>query len=583
MKNSNKNSTLLYILGYLKPYRLAVILTLVAVIISQVAATLEPFYLKKIIDYITTNSGKVFALSGAIVALLIYYFTLRVITFIFEFLRDYIFAPVEMGVGKNLAQDVFDHLLALPISFHYDQKTGALARRISRGAQSINFILDFLVINILPTLFELIFVTVLLLRLYPARYGLITFGTIVVYALFTLFTTEKRQKYRLAANIAEDESSAVQVETISNIDTIKYFGNEKHEEVRFADRIKKWYELSVRSNQLFAAISSGQSLILVVGFGLILYYAVLASLRGTLTIGDLVLLTSYVVRLAAPIGTLGFVYRRIKDGLTDLSSMVTLFSQEEDMLRQRSHEIIARPKGEIKFCDVTFSYGKREALHGLTLDIPAGKRVAIVGPSGAGKSTIVKLLFRLFYPRSGRVLVDGHLIQNIDTEQFYSLIALVPQEPTLFNGMIAENVRFGKPDASQAEIERAVKLANLDGLIKRLPDGYETIVGERGVKLSGGEKQRVAIARAIIKDPKILVFDEATSNLDAESEQEILQSIRDVSKGRTTVSIAHRLPTIVDSDIIYVIDKGHLAEQGTHTELLKKNGLYASLWKRFVK
>ncbi len=581
-RSAQNQNNLFYLLRYLKPYTGSVVLTLVFVIIAEVAATYDPLYLKNIIDYIIGNVGNA-RISGPILSLLIIYFSLRVGTFFFQFLRDYIFAPVEMGVGRNVARDVFDYLLRLPISFHHDQKTGALARQIARGAQSINFILDFLVINILPTFFDLVFATILLLRLYPAKYGLITLFTIILYTLFTVVTTELRQKYRLAANIADDETSAIQIETITNIDTVKYFGNEKFQRGKFMDRIKKWYDLSVRSNQLFAVISAGQSLILIIGFGLIAYFAVKQSLLGTLTIGDLVLLTSYIVRLAAPIGVLGFVYRRIKDGLTDLASMSHIFTNPIELEDPPNAITLKNPVGSVEFVDVYFDYDNRPALKVLNLKIPAGKRIAIVGPSGAGKSTIVKLLFRLYDPKFGEVRIDGVDIKKIKKEQRHELVVLVPQETILFNDTIAHNIRFGKPDASDAEVIKAIELAHLSDLIRRLPEGLDTVVGERGVKLSGGEKQRVAIARAIIKKPKILVFDEATSNLDAESEQEILKAIREVSSGRTTISIAHRLPTITDSDIIFVVDGGKLVEGGTHQELLKKNGVYARLWKQFVK
>lgn len=574
-------TNLFYLLRYFKNYKGLIFITLFALILSRVAATIQPLYLKKIIDFLTARltDGST---TDTVVSLLIIYFSYSAAVFIFEFIRDYAFAPVEMGIGKKISQDVFDHLLRLPINFHHNQKTGALARRISRGAQSINFILDFLVINILPTIFELIFVTILLLRLYAPQYGLITLITIVFYAIFTIFTTELRQKYRLAANLAEDESSAVQVETITNVDTVKYFGNEDFQQKKFAAKINLWYQLSIRSNQLFAAIAAGQSAILLVGFGLLVYLGVRDTLLSKLTVGDLVLLTSYILRLAAPIGVLGFVYRRLKDGLTDLSSMANIFTQPIELQDDPAAKNIRQIRGEVAFSNLTFHYGRREALRQLNLTIPAGKRVAIVGPSGAGKSTITKLLFRLYDPQKGQVLIDGTDLRKIKSRQRHQLIALVPQETLLFNDTIGQNILFGKPNATQKELNDAVKLAQLEELIARLPDGLQTVVGERGVKLSGGEKQRVAIARAIIKNPKILVFDEATSNLDATAEREIIQAIRQVSKGRTTIVIAHRLPTITDSDLIFVIDKGGLAEAGTHQELLAKNGVYAKLWKNFI-
>ncbi|MEK9156294.1 MAG: ABC transporter transmembrane domain-containing protein [Patescibacteria group bacterium] len=569
------------LLSYLRPYLGPIILTLTAIIAARAATTVEPFYLKQIIDFIIARTGQAAITDPDLLRLLVIYFALRIAAFIFEFLRDYVFAPVEMGVGRNIARDLFNHLLHLPLGYHHDQKTGTLARRISRGAQSINFILDFLVSSILPTLFELIFVTALLLRFYPLYFSLITLATVLAYAAFTILTTELRQRYRLAANVAEDESSGVQIETIYNIETVKYFGNEQFQRKKFLDRLNEWYRASVRSNQLFGAISAGQSLILLLGFGLIIYLAVRQALAGILTVGDLVLLTTYVVRLSVPISTLGFVYRRIKDGLTDISEMMKMLQVRPDLAAGTANRTIAKPKGKVELCHINFQYGRRTVLQDLTLLALPGQRVAIVGPSGSGKSTLVKLLFRLYRPQGGQINLDGVDLQAIFTNQLYDLVALVPQETVLFNDTIAENIRFGKPGASDREVATAARLANLSDLIERLPEGTDTIVGERGVKLSGGEKQRVAIARAIIKNPHILVFDEATSNLDAESEREVLKSIRQVSQGRTTITIAHRLPTITDSDVIYVMDRGRIVESGTHPELLRRGGLYSRLWRAY--
>lgn len=567
----------------LKPYMGLIVLTLISLLVARAAATIEPLYLKKIIDYIVSNPSTQLVGNSALVSLIIVFFSLRIVSFVFEFLRDFFFAPAQIGAGRDISKKLFDKLLGLSIRYHHDQKTGSLARRIARGAQSINFILDIIVLSVLPTLAELMFVTILLLRLYPLEYTLVTVSTVVLYALFTVYTTELRQKYRLAANVADDESSAIQIETIYNMETVKYFGNEEFQRKKFLDKVSDWYQSSVRSNQLFAAVNAGQAAILLVGFGLIIYFAIGQALSGRLTVGDLVLLTTYIVRLATPISMLGFVYRRIKDGVTDLEEISKIFSEPLDLQPDTGTKKLSRFSGSIKFEDVYFGYKNRPALRGLSFEVPAGSRVAIVGPSGAGKSTIVKLLFRLYDLEKGKIKFDDINITDIDARALYSLIALVPQETTLFNDTIEYNIRFGKPDATSDEIKRAVRLANLDKLISRLPDGLATVVGERGVKLSGGEKQRVSVARAILKDPKVLVFDEATSNLDAESEAEIIKSIREVSSGRTTISIAHRLPTIIDNDVIFVLDNGSLAEKGTHQELLSKKGVYWRLWQNFEK
>jgi ABC-type transport system involved in Fe-S cluster assembly fused permease/ATPase subunit len=564
-----------FLFRFLRPYRWLIAFTILFLVAGRVAATLDPIWLKYIIDGVGRGENL-----QALTSVIAVYFGLKVLTFVFDYLRDLIFAPAEMGIARTLSDRLFSHLLTLPVSYHVEQKIGGLSRKITRGGRAIGFILDFLVINILPTLVELIIVTIFLIRLYDPIYALLTVGTVVVYTVFTVWATDKRQKYRLGANLADDEVASIEVDTLTNIETVKYFNNENLQLRRYHPAIDKRYDMAVASNKLFALISAGQAVILLAGLGTILLLAIRQATIGTLTIGDLVLLTTYVVRLSAPINVLGFIYRQIRDGLADLDGMSRMLQENITIREPDQPETITDPQGAVRFDQVCFGYNaERMVLRDISLTVKPGEKVAFVGPSGVGKSTIVKLLFRIFDPTQGTIRIDGADLKKIDKETRRDLFAIVPQEPALFNTTIAENIRFGKPDATQEEIERAARLASIDHFVQTLPDKYDTVVGERGVKLSGGEKQRVAIARAIIRDPKVLVFDEATSSLDSHSEKEIQQALHSISEGRTTIAVAHRLSTIADSDRIYVLYDGKIAEQGKHDALLRQGGIYARLWK----
>jgi len=579
----SKPISIWYLLRYFKGYWGAITATMLFMMASKVATSFDPIYLKKIIDTVSTGST-----ISTLSTFLIIYFALKLITALFEYLRDLIFAPAEMGIARTLSVELFSHLLSLPIKYHHDQKIGGLSRKITRGGRAVQFILDFMVINILPTAFELIFVTILLFKLYAPVYALITFVTIVLYTWFTIWATEKRQKFRMGMLQADDEVAGLEVDALTNIETVKYFNSEASQMERYHPSVNKRYDLSVSSNKLFALISGVQAIILLVGLGLILYLAIRQTLVDILTIGDLVLLTTYIMRLSAPIGVLGFIYRSIKDSLVDLDGMAKVLNEPLGISEPKHPKLPKNPKGKIVFKNVSFGYNdKRQILKDISLTVKPGQKVAFVGPSGVGKSTIVKLLFRLYEATTGEITIDGVSIAELGKDGRRALMAIVPQDPALFNATIGDNIRFALSRAqsrdshfsTQKEIENAAKLASLDTFIASLPDKYDTTVGERGVKLSGGEKQRVAIARAVIRNPKILVFDEATSSLDSKSEKTILGTLNIASKGRTTVAIAHRLSTIADYDVIYVVDKGVIAEHGTHAELLRSEGLYSKLWR----
>ncbi len=564
-----------YLFRYLKPYWFLVVLTIIFMVGARITGALDPLWLKKIIDGVTEK--KDFA---SLLPVVLTFFAFKFGTSFLDYLRDVTFAPAQMGISRTLSHKLFSHLVQLPIAYHVEQKIGGLARKITRGSRAVSFILDFTVMNILPTVVGLVVTSFFLISLYPPIYAIIIFSTVIFYAWFTIWSTQKRQKYRLGSNMADDEVASIEVDALTNIETVKYFNNEPLMEGRYVPAINQRYKLTLKSNRLFALIAWGQGGVVLIGLGIVLFLGIREAAAGRMTVGDLVLLSTYVIQLSAPIEVLGWIYREIKDGLTDLDGMAKVLQVENTITEPENPQHISKPRGEVAFNNVAFSYaGRAGVLKDVSLQVKPGQKVAFVGPSGAGKSTIVKLLFRLFEPTEGEITVDGVPLKQLSKDDRRSIFAIVPQEPVLFNSTIAENIRFGKPNATMAEINAAAKLASIDHVIERFPEKYDTVVGERGVKLSGGEKQRVAIARAVIRNPKILVFDEATSSLDSHSEQEIQQALDLVAKGRTTLAVAHRLSTISDSDTIFVLDKGKVAEQGTHDALLKKNGLYAKLWK----
>lgn len=563
-----------FVTQHLKGYWGFTIVALLALVAARIASVFEPIWLGRIVDALGPGGGGVALALSALLTLALF----RLGMLAGDFVRDALFAKVQMGVARSMSRQVFGHLMRLPVSFHNDQRLGAVAQRITRASRSVTFLLDMLVISMLPTLIELIATAAILTNQFGARYAVAIVGTIVLYVGFMIVATEWRQRWRMKAIVSDEAVGAQEVTSLGAVDVVKLFHAEEQQIAAYEPLIAEREVANVKSNQLYSLVEAGQTLIMIGGSVLVLWMAIQQSAAGDLTTGDLVALSSYIVRIAAPLGFMGAIYRMLKDGLTDLAGADELVRQPLSITDPEKPVTINDPKGAVAFEKVAFRYDEREILNNLNLEIAPGERVAFVGGSGAGKSTVLKLLFRLYHPTKGTVSIDGTSVADLSAEQLRHLLAVVPQDPVLFHGTIAENIRFGDPQATDAQVAKAASIAQLDDLLSRLPEGLQTVVGERGVKLSGGERQRVAIARAVVREPRILVFDEATSSLDTHTEQEILKALDLAAEGRTTIAVAHRLSTVVKSDRIFVLEKGAVAEVGSHAQLLKKGGKYAALW-----
>ncbi len=537
-----------------------------------------PMLYKEAVDILSADVAAVVAIP---VALLVAYGVIRVATVAFSELRDAVFAKVAQRAIRTVALETFRHLHALALRFHLDRQTGGLSRAIERGTKGIEFLLTFMLFNVLPTLIEILLVCGVLWALFDIWYALLTLGTIAGYIVFTMIITEWRLKYRRIMNETDSEATTRAIDSLLNYETVKYFGNEEHEARRFDQSLRRYERAAVRSKTSLSLLNIGQGVIIACGLTAIMIMAADGVIAGRLSIGDFVLVNTYLIQLYLPLNFLGFVYREIKQSLADMESMFALLGIGAEVSDRPDARPLVLGDGAIVFDHVDFRYDKRRPiLKDVSLKVPAGKMVAIVGPSGAGKSTISRILFRFYDVDGGRVTIDGQDIRDVTQESLRAAIGVVPQDTVLFNDTIYYNIAYGRPAASPSEIEEAARLARVHDFVMGLPDGYQTRVGERGLKLSGGEKQRVAIARTILKQPKILLFDEATSALDTRTEKEIQQSLREVSAGRTTLVIAHRLSTVVDADEIVVLEDGRVVERGRHAELLDRDGAYAAMWAR---
>ena len=561
---------------WLKEFWGRVVLAFSFLLLAKIANVGVPVVLKDIVDQLDADYGRELTLP---LALLLVYGVLRLSSALFNELRDGIFAKVRYRAMRRIAVKVFSHLHELSLKFHLDRRTGGISRDIERGTQSVSTLLNLLIFNIIPTLFEFVLVALLLLSSYPIEFALVTFLTVLVYVTFTWLVTEWRVKYRYAMNALDSDAGNQSIDSLINYETVKYFNNEAHEAALYDQTLSQWESAAVKSQTSMSALNFGQSAIIGVGVTLLMVYASRGVVDGTLTLGDLVLVNTLMLQLFIPLGFLGMVYRQIKHNLVDMESLFDLMDKPSEVADIPHAPALRVEGGHVRFDDVNFSYTpERAILNRVSFDIPAGHKVAVIGPSGAGKSTLARLLFRFYDTDSGCITIDGQAIDQVSQASLRENIGIVPQDTVLFNESLYYNIAYARVGASDAEVRRAAKLANMDAFIQSLPDGYNTLVGERGLKLSGGEKQRIAIARVILKNPRILVFDEATSSLDSQTEKTILQSLRDLSHQHSTLVIAHRLSTVIDADEILVLDQKGIVARGTHKSLLSEQGLYADLW-----
>jgi ATP-binding cassette subfamily B protein len=557
--------------------RVRVIAGLVLLILAKLANVYVPILYKHAVDAL---GGKVQVVAVPIALILAYGFA-RVLAQAFGEVRDAIFAPVAQRAIRNLALGVFHHLHALSLRFHLERQTGGLSRVIERGTGGMEFLIRFTTFNILPTLFEIALVGAILWKLYDWRFTAVTLGVIAAYIVFSITLSEWRIKFVRYMNDADTEANAKAIDSLLNYETVKYFGNEAHEARRYDVGRRRYEVAAIRSSRTLSLLNIGQGAIISAGLVVVMAMAGAGVTRGTMTLGDFVAVNTFLIQLYMPLNMLGFAYREIRNSLVNMEKMFGLFEIPTEIADKPGAPALKVTGGEIVFDHVDFHYEKaRPILHDVSFRVAPGDTVAIVGSSGAGKSTVSRILFRFYDVASGGVRIDGQDIRDVTQSSLRAAIGVVPQDTVLFNDTIYYNICYGRPDCTQEDVEHAARLARIHDFIMALPLGYDTTVGERGLKLSGGEKQRVAIARTILKNPHILLFDEATSALDTRTEQEIQRSLEEVSRGRTTVVIAHRLSTIVHADEIVVLDRGRVAERGRHGELLARDGLYADMWRR---
>jgi ATP-binding cassette subfamily B protein len=567
------------ILPYLFEFKNRIAFAMLCLILTKVASVYLPFILKDIVDTLDANVPDSLQVAIVPLGLVAAYGMVRLAIVVFAEIRDTLFGRVTERAIRRIGLKVFRHLHALDLDFHLSRQTGGLSRDIDRGTTGISFLMRFMVFNIVPTLLEIVMVVTILFVNYGVWFALITLGSIVVYIAYSVYATELRTRFVRAANTADSSSNTRAIDSLLNYETVKYFTNEEFEANAYDKQLETWEQAKIKNRLSLFALNGGQAFIIALAMTSMLALAAVKVSEAEMTLGDFVLVNAFMMQIFMPLNFLGFVYREIKGSLANIENLFGLLAKSPKVQDIPDAKKLAIKKGTINFENIEFSYHKkRKIIKNISFQVNGGEKVAVVGTSGSGKSTLVKLLFRFYDVSSGNILIDGQNVSAVSQHSLRQHIGIVPQDTVLFNDSLFSNVQYGDPKASKAQVMAAIEMAHLTQFVASLPDGVETKVGERGLKLSGGEKQRVAIARTILKDPAILVFDEATSSLDSQSEQAILTAINEVAKNRTSLVIAHRLSTIIDSDNIIVMNEGNIVEQGNHQQLLALNGKYSKMW-----
>jgi len=580
-RTRNDWATIKTLLPYLWQWKWRVLLALGCLVSAKLANVGVPLVLKQLIDGLTISPAQPATLLVLPAGVLVAYGVLRLSTTVFTELREFFFARVTQRAVRTIALQVFRHLHELSLRFHLGRQTGGVTRDIERGTRAVSSLVSYTLFSILPTLVEIAMVLAYLSLQYDLWFSIITLIALITYITFTVVVTEWRTHFRRTMNELESKASTRAIDSLLNYETVKYFGNEEYEARRYDEGLQRYERAAVRSQTSLSLLNAGQSLIIATAVTLILWRATLGVIAGTMTLGDLVLVNAFMIQLYLPLNFLGVLYREIKQSLADMEKMFNLLDQHREVADVSDAKPLHIQAAALQFRQVDFRYEtNRQILFGVDFEVPAGTTTAVVGNSGSGKSTLARLLFRFYDVNGGQILIDGQDLRLVTQASLRAAIGIVPQDTVLFNDSIGYNIAYGRPDATEDEIIAAARAAYIHDFIISLPEGYDTMVGERGLKLSGGEKQRVAIARALLKNPSILVFDEATSALDSQAEQAIQSQLREIARHRTTLIIAHRLSTIADADQILVLERGHIIERGTHASLLASRGMYAQMWER---